>query len=150
MNSTIKLLEQTGSFLPEPKPNQKGRRANKFAQTKDYRLVMQTYVLAQNLGGRRGDFMRAVNLIAKRHNIKPETLRKVAQRHRYLKSFALSAENIKDLCGEIDRRMFGFPDPIRDFLLEKCSMTRLLVFLRSNNINGDCPQKLVSFYYENK
>lgn len=167
--SVAGFLEKSGSFAAPPKG--KGRPtvdslpfpdALRHASVKTARKV---WTLFHEMGGKRGDFARACEAVAREQAPKPLTPHELTQKadtpkhhaHRH-KAHAeplarLSVANRQaqpDLTSllacldEIDHRTRAFAEDARDYLYTNLTPRALLAFLQTHQIDGTCPPELAA------
>ena len=131
------------------------------------RIAWEVFTLELRYGRKRGDLTEAERKVAELFGMEYETVKRAASRHRNLRVMADSPlltshgfsplvqmlENIgtswKPLAKELERRISGMPDDVRDYLLHDDrnawdnDARALLEFLRAHSIDGTCPQWLI-------
>lgn len=117
-----------------------------LSRTPSVRIATAVYAEQAKIGSQRGSLTEAIRRVAARLHIPVATVKKNAQRYRdlcRLEQFAF--HQIREGFQELDRRMLGFPDDVRDALLERWHFSGLLAYLRENDIDGTCPRDLIEY-----
>lgn len=94
-------------------------------------VALEVHRLAFKLGSRRGDFMRAVRLIARAEKLDPETVKRYATRHASLvKQHAELTISVEQLGIAADGAYKSLPRDVRDALPENLSYRGLLALAK--------------------
>lgn len=136
------------SLLMARRTGKKGRPAfsnltgMEAARAFSFQVAFEVWAKVANLGDRRGDFGGVVRAVAKRRQLPEATVKKYAQRHKHQRQPRWMLQLWKDI-EELERRMLGFPDDVRDRLMTYSTIDRMLTVFRDKDIDGTCPRWLI-------
>lgn len=144
-------MKLPASFFVQPptgpgRPRAGDRSAADVLRTPSARIALDVFAEQAKIGPQRGSLTEAIRRVAARLRIPVATVKKNAQRYRSVcqqTQFAL--HRVGAMLEELDRRMLGFPDDVRDALLERWHFSGLLEYLRENDIDGTCPRDLIEY-----
>lgn len=117
-----------------------------LSRTPSVRIAMAVYAEQAKIGPQRGSLTEAIRRVAARLRIPVATVKKNAQRYRDLcQQIQFAHHQIGAVLEELDRRMLGFPDDVRNALWGRMHIGRMLAYLRENDIDGTCPRDLIEY-----
>jgi hypothetical protein len=138
-------------FFEQEHKGGRGRPVTSWALSMSTRIAFSVANVQARLGKKRGTQAEAIRLVALRRGMTIEGVKKAVKRAGALpKKWVNFSSHTRDIVIEIDRRTTGFPDTIKDFLCNRLSPITLVDFLREHNINGECPQWLLTAYFDAK
>lgn len=150
--STLKLLQETGSFAPPQRvrvgqPRYDELPLHLFLKKKPIQIAYLVCLTQLRHGGAmRGAQSKAINIVSNRHHLDYEVVKKYHARYRHLVSVAARFEHTHNaVFKELDKRMAVFPLDVRERLESLTGSSRLLAFLREKNIDGTAPKDLIDW-----
>lgn len=146
MSDILKKLEADDANVDDSDRRRRGRpRVQGTWDSKATRISHEVAVTLSELPLKRGSFAEAIRLVAAKHGMTEEGVKKALKRSG---GFNASWSNIRRLVdsydAEIKRRTCRFPPTVLSYILENSDLKKLVFYLREHNINGDCPQWLVT------
>lgn len=147
---TVRKIKISGGSLPPDffaRPTgKKGRpsRANLPAglQTFAQRVAGDVFRKEAALGAKRGDLAKAIRAVSMRRRISEQNVKQYVKRYHDERLAQHLFRTMANDVDEIDRRMLGVPDDVRE-KLKSAGYRALLQFLRHHNIDGTCPAWLI-------
>jgi hypothetical protein len=150
--STLKLLQETGSFAPPQRVRVGQPRYDElplYMLLKKQPIQIAYWVCLTQLrhgGARRGAQSKAINIVSNRHHLDYEVVKKYHARYRHLVSVAARFEWTQNTAlKELDERMALFPKDVKERLESLSSASKILEFLREQDINGTAPNELIDW-----
>lgn len=127
----------------------RGRPVTSWVLSMSTHIAFQVANVQARLRIKRGAQAEAIRLVAAKRRMSIEGVKKAVKRSGALPKTAVHFfQAIQDHDAEIDRRTGQFPDTVKHFLLNRFSPMTLVAFLRQHNINGECPQWLLTAYFD--
>lgn len=153
MSDILKKLQAAGAFVENSDKGGRGRpKVSDTRKSEAYKITMDVANTQVRLPDKRGAQAEAIRLVAAKRGMTVDGVKKALKRCNYFDTtkHARLYRDLGDMLGELERRMSRFPPTMQAYLLDHSSPYKLLDFLREHNINGDCPQWLLTAYFDAK
>lgn len=150
MKDILKILQETGSFVDKSDKGSRGRpKIQGTWDSKANQISHEVNVALSELPPERGSRAQAIRQVADKRGIKEDSVKKALKRGGgVVTGWANLRRSADAWSAEIDRRTCRFPPTIVEYLQDLIGMEKLTIFLRENKINGDCPQWLLTAYFD--
>lgn len=152
MSDILKKLQAAGAFVEESDKGVRGRPwVDGSQKSQAFKITMDVVFTQARLPGKRGAQAEAIRLVASKRGMTVDGVKKAVKRSDIAtNTMSDFMRQVSDILPEMDRRMSRFPSTMQAYLFEHSHPHKLLEFLREHNINGDCPQWLLTAYFDLK
>lgn len=152
MSDILEKLKAAGAFVEDSEKGVRGRpQVSDTQKSEAYKITMDVASAQARLPDKRGAQAEAIRMVATKRGMTVDGVKKALKRCAVNSaSFAGFVRPLLDILPEIERRTSRFPPTMQAYFLDHSNPFKLLNFLREHNINGDCPQWLLTAYFDAK